>query len=213
MLTQLLLAARSEGYAPLPYVRTLIRDGLVACASRLDAIKPELSTQFLNVEYQQANLADRFLVSAWGTLDARMRPLLTETVIRSLAGSDFKAGDLMCGEAPVTVYLRWPERDLLALSPLVRLIWGSLIDELLTTYDKKQGRGCEPVLLLVDEAGRTSIPMLADQATTVVGRKIYLWIRPVPIPAGNSLWQGTLDGPEREHGIPDLLPPGRPADR
>jgi type IV secretion system protein VirD4 len=28
----------------------------------------------------------------------------------------------------------------------------------------------------VDEAGRASIPMLADQATTVVGRKIYLWI-------------------------------------
>jgi type IV secretion system protein VirD4 len=82
----------------------------------------------------------------------------------------------MCGEAPVTVYLRWPERDLLTLSPLVRLLWGSLIDELLTTYDTKQGRGCSPVLLLVDEAGRTSIPMLADQATTVVGRKIYLWI-------------------------------------
>ena len=77
---------------------------------------------------------------------------------------------------PTTIYLRWPERDLLTLSPFVRLLWGSLIDELLTTYDKKQGRGCNPVLLLVDEAGRTSIPMLADQATTVVGRKIYLWI-------------------------------------
>ena len=82
----------------------------------------------------------------------------------------------MCGEAPVTVYLRWPERDLLTLSPLVRLLWGSLIDEPLTTCSKKQGRGCAPALLLVDEAGRTSIPMLADQATTVVGRKIYLWI-------------------------------------
>jgi hypothetical protein len=27
----------------------------------------------------------------------------------------------MTSIAPVTVYLRWPERDLLALSPLVRL--------------------------------------------------------------------------------------------
>jgi type IV secretory pathway TraG/TraD family ATPase VirD4 len=76
----------------------------------------------------------------------------------------------------ITVYLRWPERDLLALSPLVRHLWGSLIDELISTYDRRQGSGCNPVLLLVDEAGRTSIPMLADQATTVVGRKIYLWI-------------------------------------
>jgi type IV secretion system protein VirD4 len=47
---------------------------------------------------------------------------------------------------------------------------------MITTYDKTQGQGCHPVLLLVDEAGRTSIPMLADHATTVVGRKISLWI-------------------------------------
>src|SRR5512132_992795 len=176
MLTQLFLAARHEGFAPLPYVRTTIRDGLVAAASRLEAARPELATQFLNVDFREANISDRFLLSSWGTLDTRMRPLLTETVIRSLSGTDFTPQELMCGEAPVTVYLRWPERDLLTLSPLVRLLWGSLIDDFLTIYDTKQGRGCNPVLLLVDEAGRTAIPMLADQATTVVGRKIYLWI-------------------------------------
>ena len=105
-----------------------------------------------------------------------MRPLLTETVVRSLAGADFSARELMCGAKPATVYLRWPERDLLALSPLVRLLWGSLIDELITTYDAAQGEGCRPVLLLIDEAGRTAIPSLADHATTVVGRGVSLWI-------------------------------------
>jgi len=35
----------------------------------------------------------------------------------------------------VTVYLRWPEQDLLVLSPLVRLLWQSLIGELLTIFD------------------------------------------------------------------------------
>jgi type IV secretory pathway TraG/TraD family ATPase VirD4 len=55
-------------------------------------------------------------------------------------------------------------------------MWGSIIDELITTYDSKQGEDCHPVLLLVDEAGRTAIPMLADHATTVVGRRISLWI-------------------------------------
>ena len=117
MLTQLFLAARQEGYAPLPYVRTCIRDGLVACASRLETINPELATQFLNVAFPEANLSDRFLLSSWGTLDTRMRPILTETVIRSLSGSDFTPEELMCAEAPMTVYLRWPERDLLTLSP------------------------------------------------------------------------------------------------
>ena len=47
---------------------------------------------------------------------------------------------------PVTIYLRWPERDLQALSPLVRLLWGSLIDELISTYDRHQGNGHRSVL-------------------------------------------------------------------
>ena len=142
MLTQLLLAARAEGQAPLPYVRQHIRSGLAAAAAHLHSVQPELATQFLDVTYEQANLTDRFLLSAWGTLSARMRPLLTEHVVRCFAGSDFTAGELMWSEQPVTVYLRWSERDLLALSPLVRLLWGSLIDELITTYDAVQGKNC-----------------------------------------------------------------------
>jgi type IV secretory pathway TraG/TraD family ATPase VirD4 len=59
---------------------------------------------------------------------------------------------------------------------LVRLVWGTLIDELITTYDKRGGRDCNPVLLLIDEAGRTAIPSLADHATTVVDRGVSLWI-------------------------------------
>ncbi len=176
MLTQLFLAARAENTSPLPYVRQIIRTGLQETAKRLHANSPQLCTQFLDVAYKDANFTDRFLLSSWGTLTARMRPLLTETVIKCFAGSDFTPADLIRGEKVVTVYLRWPERDLLALSPLVRLLWGSLIDELITTYDRQEGKGCKPVLLLVDEAGRTAIPTLADHATTVVGRGISLWL-------------------------------------
>jgi type IV secretory pathway TraG/TraD family ATPase VirD4 len=211
MLTQLLLAAKKEGYPPLPFVRRLIRDGLLACSAKLDAISPELATQFLDVEFNEADFSDRFLLSAWGTLSARMRPLLTETVIRSLAGGDFQARDLMTSSRPITVYLRWPERDLLALSPLVRLLWGSMIDELITTYDKKQGDGCRPVLLLVDEAGRTALPMLSDHATTVVGRGISLWI------ACQSLYQlNSVYGRARAHVLRDNMDSAlyyRPADQ
>jgi type IV secretion system protein VirD4 len=176
MLTQLFLAARREGVAPLPYTRSLIRLGVAAVAERLNQVDPSLATQFLDVSFSDANLADRFLLSAWGTLKARMRPLLTETVVRSLTCSNFTPEMLMRSEKPVTVYFRWKEQDLLALLPLVRLLWGTLMNELTTTYDTKQGTGCQPVLLLIDEAGRTAIPMLADQATTVVGRGISLWI-------------------------------------
>jgi type IV secretory pathway TraG/TraD family ATPase VirD4 len=176
MLTQLFLAAREEGLPPLPYVRHMIRTGLQDTADRLNAINPDLATQFLDVRYEAANFDDRFLLSTWGTLTARLRLLLTETVIRSLSGSDFSVQDLMYAKQPITVYLRWTERDLLALSPLVRLLWGTLIDGLITTYDTVQGKNCQPVLLLIDEAGRTAIPSLADHATTVVGRGVSLWI-------------------------------------
>jgi type IV secretory pathway TraG/TraD family ATPase VirD4 len=103
---------------------------------------------------------------------------VTQTVIRSLSSGDFTARDLMCGDTLISVYLRWPERDLLALSPLVRLLWSSLIDSLIANFDTLQGKGknCRPVLLLIDEAGRTAIPSLADHATTAVGRGITLWI-------------------------------------
>ena len=175
MLTQLFLAAREEGVAPLPYARLMIRAGLYKAANRLNEISPDLATQFLDVELKEANLSDRFLLSAWGTLSARIRPLLTETVVRTLAGTDFDPRHLMQKDKPVTIYLRWPERDLLTLSPLVRLLWGSLIDELISTYDAFP-ENCHPVLLLIDEAGRTAIPSLADHATTVVGRGISLWI-------------------------------------
>jgi type IV secretion system protein VirD4 len=176
MLTQLFLAARAEGAAPFPYVRHMLRSGLPVTATRLNAINPELATQLLDVSYDTVNFSDRFLLSAWSTLTARMRPLLTETVIRSLAGSDFRAQDLMTAQTPITVYLRWPERDLLALSPLVRLVWGSLIDELTATYDDAKGVRCQPILLLIDEAGRTAIPALAENASTVAGRNISLWL-------------------------------------
>src|SRR3954453_13638441 len=176
MLTQLFLGARLAGHAPLPYVRQLLRTGRTGVFERLPVLDPVLATQFLDVPYEQVNYEDRFLLSSWSTLTARLKPLLTETVVRCFTGSDFDAAQLMTGKEPVTVYLRWPERDLLALSPLVRLLWGSFIDELITTYDAVGGRDCQPVLLLVDEAGRTAIPGLADYATTVVGRGISLWI-------------------------------------
>jgi type IV secretion system protein VirD4 len=176
MLAQLFAAAKLEGVAALPYVRHIIRLGLSACAGRLHAVSPELATRFLDVEYKDTNFTDRFLLSAWGTLTARMQPLLTEMVVRCFTHSDFTPEEMLQGERPVTIYLRWKEQKLLALAPLVRLLWGTLIDELLTIYDESQGEGCKPVLLLIDEAGRTAIPALADHATTVVGRGIYLWV-------------------------------------
>jgi len=176
MLACIFAAAKREGAAALPYARRMLRAGLAGCVEQLQTVAAELATAFLDVNPENADLTDRFLLSAWGTLTARMRPLLTETVVRSLAHSDFTPEQIITSPRPVTVYLRWKEQDLLALSPLVRLLWGSLIDELVAIYDNRAGSGCQPVMLLIDEAGRTAIPSLADHATTVVGRGISIWL-------------------------------------
>jgi len=174
MLTQLFLAARREHEPPLPYVRRMVRLGLIGAATKLYVLNPELAIQFLDIDFPHADFQDKFLLSCWGTLSARMRRLLTEDTTRCFTGSDFTARDIITSREPMTLYLRWPERDLLALSPLVRLIWVSLMDEMIHTYDSAQGEGCSPVLALLDEICRTGMPKLPEYATTVCGRNISL---------------------------------------
>jgi hypothetical protein len=109
-----------------------------------------------------------------------MDPIITETVIKSVAASDFTTEDILCGREvlaegqkerkPIAVYLRFPEHRLRALAPLIRLIWGSLIDEMVTLYDTRGGEGCNPVLLLIDEACTAPVPGLPEYAATVAGR-------------------------------------------
>ena len=174
MLARIFVAAKRRQEAGLPYARVLLRMGLRSCVEQLQAVSPELATSFLDETLEHANLDDRFLKSAWSSLTTIMEPLLTETVIRSLARSDFTPAEILTSPRPVTVYIRWPEQDLRTLAPLVRLLWGSLIDEMMSVHDRRAGAGCHPVLLLVDEAGRTAIPSLADHAPTVRSRGIIL---------------------------------------
>src|SRR3954451_15449826 len=106
MLTQLFLGARQAGHAPLPYTRHLLRSGLPGVVEHLHGLDPVLATQFLDVPYEQVNYEDRFLLSAWSTLTARLKPLLTETVVRCFTGSDFLVSELLRSKTPVTIYLR-----------------------------------------------------------------------------------------------------------
>jgi type IV secretion system protein VirD4 len=187
MLTQLFRGARIESYSPIPYAAHLIHLGPIEAAARLNTISeraqlpPEknLATRFLDAAFADANFADRFLQSAWSTLTAKLDPIITETVIKSIAGSDFSPEELLSGQKPVTVYLRFPELHLHALSPLIRLIWSSLIEELCNAYDgysPERRKNCRPVLLAIDEAGRAPVPGLPEYSATVAGRGISLWI-------------------------------------
>jgi type IV secretion system protein VirD4 len=178
MLTQLFQAAKLTGARPIPFVGWVVSLGLNDAAVIVNDISPLLARKLLDAEYvpDRDFEENKFRISAWDELSSRLYALLTDDIVRCFDASDFNVSDVMTYKKPTTIYLRWPERDLLALSPLVRLLWGSLIDELLATYDRAQGENCRPVLLLLDEAGRTAIPSLSEHATTVVGRGISLWV-------------------------------------
>jgi type IV secretion system protein VirD4 len=190
MLTQLFLAGREEnrqaGYAKyhlLPYAGQLMNVPINQVAAHLQAVSPELATTFLSGEFNPQKDYDekKFLTSAWETATSRLYPMLSDELLRCFDGSDFTAADIITSKQPSTVYLRLPEAELLALAPVVRLIFQTLIHDMQTTYDKRPGRsakekGCYPVLLLLDEAGRVKIPQLYEYATTVVGRQMSLWV-------------------------------------
>jgi type IV secretion system protein VirD4 len=190
MITQLFLAGREENrqagfekYRLLPYAGHLMNLPINQVAAHLHALSPELATKFLSGAYNPEKDYDekKFLTSSWETATSRLYPILSDELLRCFDGSDFTASDIITSPKPITVYLRLPEAELLALAPVVRLIFQTLIHDLQTTYDKRPGRtgkekGCYPVLLLLDEAGRVAIPKLYEYATTVVGRQISLWV-------------------------------------
>jgi type IV secretory pathway TraG/TraD family ATPase VirD4 len=185
MVTQLFLAGREENrqagterYRLLPYAGQLMNLPINQVASHLHAVSPELATKFLSALYDPEKDYDekRFLTSCWETATSRLYPILSDEILRCFNGSDFTAEGLLTTQRPITVYLRIPEADLKALAPVVRLFSQTIIHDGITTYDKRKGEGCSPLLLLLDEAGRVKIPDLDEYATTVVGRHISLWV-------------------------------------
>jgi type IV secretion system protein VirD4 len=180
MLTQIFHAAHLEEKRLLPFAQKMIYEGLIGTAVTLETISqkhnayPNLATRFLDVNICDADFSDKYLRSCWGTLTKRLGRLLTKESVQCFTESDFTAKDIITSEKPITVYLCWPEKDLLALSPLVHLIWTSLMDGMLEAYDAVKGEGCKPVLTVLDEIGTTGLPKLPQYASTAAGRNISL---------------------------------------
>jgi type IV secretion system protein VirD4 len=175
MLCAVFLAAKREAVPCLPYARELIRLGLRGAGARLDRIDPLLCRLLLADAFEDADWESRFLTGSWQTLVSRVMPLLTENVVRTFGGSDFRPADLL-GAEPISVYLRLTERDMRGLKPLLRLVWESLLNDMVAHYDQHGGDGCHPVLLMLDEAARFAVPSLPAYAATVPGRGISLWV-------------------------------------
>ncbi len=175
MMMQLFKAARRENIAPLIYVRHMIDLGLPQVAKRLNRLDPNIATAFLGADFEEVNLdTNRTLYGIWSTLQTSLTPFLTETLVRCFTRSDFTAETIMRSERPVTLYLRWEETELERLAPLIRVFCISLMKGLIACYDNAQGEQCRPVLMCLDEIGRTPIPDLDGYVSTVRSRHISI---------------------------------------
>lgn len=69
------------------------------------------------------------------------------------AASTFRLSDLMCAQAPVTLYLCWPPNDAKRVKPLMRLLFGAILRDLMEHQERAaDGRAKQrPLLLLLDE--------------------------------------------------------------
>ena len=137
MLTLLFQAARIAEVSPFVFVREVAKYGVNTLAKCIHEINKELGTRLVDGDYnlKKDYRENKYLVDSWDSLTARLYPFLTEAVVNSMSGSDFRISDLLLSKRPVTIYLTWPESKLRALQPVIKLIWGTFISELKDLYD------------------------------------------------------------------------------
>lgn len=100
-----------------------------------------------------AAMHDRFRTSVQGTARSYLKWLAGADLERSLSASDFSLGDLMCAEAPVSLYVQVAPADAAALRPLVRLLFYAAA-QALTVEENRDAAGRlkrHRLLMLMDE--------------------------------------------------------------
>jgi type IV secretory pathway TraG/TraD family ATPase VirD4 len=149
--------------------------GLNEVAREVNAVSPDIAKKLLNAAYHPEKDYEQnpYRRSSWDSMCARLYPILTEDIVQCFNGNDIKVRDLVFSKKPITIYLRWHESDLLALSPLIKFVWEAMISELITAYDLAPDKhACQQGLIDLEEAGRTGIPNLPDHVSTLRSRKI-----------------------------------------
>lgn len=100
-----------------------------------------------------AAMHDRFRTSVQGTARSYLKWLAGEDVERVLSASDFAMGDLMCAEAPLSLFVQVAPADAAALRPLVRLLFYAA-SQALTAEEKRDAAGRTKrhnLLMVMDE--------------------------------------------------------------
>ncbi len=181
------LYAEPEGRKTLAVVREKLRDldrqaGIMAAT--LHRVSPETGLPEIHPEVLHAALSylageDRMRTGIKATAESFFGVFADPLVAANTAASDFRVGDLMCHERPVTLYLQPPPSDAPRLMPLMRLVLNQITRALM----EEQGRDAtgrdkrHDLLLVLDEfpqLGRLGFFESAMGAFAGYGLKAYL---------------------------------------
>jgi type IV secretion system protein VirD4 len=100
-----------------------------------------------------AAMHERFRTSVQGTARSYLKWLAGEDVERVLSASDFAMGDLMCAQAPVSLYVQVTPADAAALRPFMRLLFYAAAQALTVdaTRDAADRPKLHKLLMVMDE--------------------------------------------------------------
>ncbi len=84
--------------------------------------QPEVHPEVLHAAQSFLAGEDRLQAGVKATAESFFGLFADEIIANRTATSDFRIGDLMCAEKPVTLYLQPPPSDALRLTPLLRLL-------------------------------------------------------------------------------------------
>ncbi len=162
ILLVLMLAATQAREPVFPFVARAIRSGATRALAMAAEVDPILADR---IRSESRNT----FASAWETLATRCESILSPYAVATLSGSDLTPADLLRERA--TLYLQIPEARLADLRPFLRLVWTSLMQQLATASDRAH-QAHHPLLLILDEAGRTPFAELPDFLVTLRSRRI-----------------------------------------
>ncbi|GGO40875.1 type IV secretory system conjugative DNA transfer family protein [Deinococcus humi] len=176
-LVAMMMVAKEKNDAVLPFVRECLRMGAEKSLCMLEEMTTnpyvhENLVFFLSClpsEYTWDGFSnDKFANNSWVNLISKMKYLLSQGIIEMTSGSDFKATDLL--RKPTSLYMVFRESDLKYTVHSFSAVILAIIEAIIKEYDAHPNDEFEPIMFILDEAGRITVPMLDELISTVAGR-------------------------------------------
>lgn len=115
--------------------------------------KPETHPEVRRAAQSYAAYHDKLRAGIKATAESYLGLFADPLVQQNTSVSTFRISDLMCADKPVTLYLCWPPNDSKRVKPLMRLVFGAVLRDLMEHQERAaDGRAKKrSLLLLLDE--------------------------------------------------------------